>query len=420
VEFALRTAVLQAGAKALENLVSGLGRGRRGEALICCGHRMESDGVEEKTLLTILGEVRFARSRYVCPVCAKARFPGDEELDVVGTTRSPGVRRLTARMGSRETFKEGAEDLRILAGISVSAKDVERTSEKMGREMEAWAAEERKVILAREPPLLPVKTIPVLYVMYDGTGVPMVPREVEGRRGKQEDGTSKTREAKLGCVFTQTTTDDDGFPVRDEDSTSYVGAIEAADVFADRIEAEAIRRGLWNALLTVVLGDGAKWIWALAGERFPGALQIVDKYHAREHVADLARLSAGGDEKAFIRLRTRWWMRLDSGEVEKIAREARTLTPKEPAARKKAATEVGYLETNKERMRYNKFRERGLFVGSGVIEAGCRHVIGLRLKQSGMEWSVEGANAIISLRCVTLSGRLEDYWEDRSAAKPGN
>ena len=94
----------------------------------------------------------------------------------------------------------------------------------------------------------------------DGTGVPMVPSEVEGRKGKQPDGSAKTREVKLGCVFTQTSTDDKGFPVRDPDSSSFIGAIETVDFFSNRIEAEAVRRGLYEAEKVVVLGDGAVWI----------------------------------------------------------------------------------------------------------------------------------------------------------------
>jgi len=78
--------------------------------------------------------------------------------------------------------------------------------------------------------------------------------------------------------------------------------------------------------------------------------------------------------------------------------------------------EIGYFEKNKDRMRYNEFRRQGLFVGSGVVEAGCRTVIGQRLKQSGMHWTVKGANSIIALRCCFLSNRWEDFWEYRACA----
>lgn len=416
IETALRAAVLMSGARLLAKLIEGVGRGRRAEALTCaCGARMVSRGVVKKTVLTILGPVTFRRSRYECPVCEAVRYPGDEALDVVGTSRSPGVRRMMARAGSRQTFKESREDLKIYAGLKVSAKDVERVAEQIGQEMETWQTQERKELLAAEVPLKVKKTIPVLYIEMDGTGVPMVKEAVAGRKGKQADGTARTREVKLGCVFTQSQTDGKGRPVRDSDSTSFVGAIETAEDFGVRLEAEALRRGLYEAEKVVLLGDGATWIRGLAELRFPNAQQIIDLYHAREHVADLAKLLWGADDKKITRQRIRWWTYLDEGQVEKIIKEARKNLPSDKEARKKIESRLHYLEDNKARMRYADFRKQGLFVGSGVVEAGCKSIVAARLKQSGMEWSLRGANAIISLRCNILSGRLEQFWEDRAA-----
>ncbi len=384
--------------------------------MICsCGRRMESQGLQRKTLLSILGPVSYRRSVYRCPDCGKMRYPGDEELDVEKTTRTPGLRRMMARAGSRNTFKEGCRDLEVYAGVLVSPKDVERVAEGIGGDMEAWRKREAAEAVKDRGEGRVEKDIPILYVAYDGTGVPMVKREVHGRKGKQPDGSAKTREAKLGCVFTQTGRDDRGRPVRDPDSTSFVGAIEGAEDFGWRIYAEAKRRGLDRAAKVVVLGDGAPWIWNLAGEHFHESIRIVDLYHAKEHVADLCKLLFS-EEEAIHRHRTRWWTDLEEGKVEKIAAEARDALPRRGKNRKQALREIAYLEKNKERMRYGKFRSDGLFVGSGVVEAGCKNVIGQRLKQSGMEWSVRGANNIIALRCVMLSGRLEDYWESRVAS----
>ena len=416
VETALRAAVLEAGARVLGELISGIGSGRRKNPLVCsCGAVMNSKGLKEKVILTILGRTLFSRSMYECPRCGRKRYPGDEELDVAGTTRSPGVRRMMARAGSKETFKEGSGDLKVYAGINVSPKDVERVSERIGSEIEKWLRVEREELLKREAPVKQTKNIPILYISYDGTGVPMVPKEVAGRKGKQVDGSSRTREVKLGCVFTQTGTDDKGFPVRDPHSTTFVGAIETAEEFGDRIYAEAVRRGLYKAEKVVVLGDGARWIRGLAELHFPMATQIIDLYHAREHISNLCKILFGSNEKLITHHRIRWWTDLDDGNVEKIIRKTRTKLPENPELRKKAETEIGYFEENKERMRYADFRKQGLFVGSGVVEAGCKTIIGQRLKQSGMEWSVPGANAIITLRCSLLSSRLEDFWESRCA-----
>lgn len=382
-----------------------MGCGRRPERVVCaCGAPMESQGLKTKEIVTILGPVSYSRSMFTCPVCSVTRYPGDVILDVVNTTRSPGVRRMMARAGSQSPFRESRDDLRIYAGIDVSAKDVERVAEQIGHEMEVWQKQETAQ--------LPEEVIPILYVSYDGTGVPMTKAELEGRRGKQTDGSARTREAKIGCIFTQTKTNTEGFPIRDPESTTFVGAIETAEIFGSRIFREALRRGLDQAQRVVVLGDGAEWIKNLADFHFPQATTIVNLYHAREHVVQLCKYLFV-DENEITHHRIRWWTELDQGKVEKILFEAQKVLPDDPEARKKAKTEINYLEKNKERMRYSQFRAQGFFVGSGVVEAGCKTVIGQRLKQSGMEWSLRGANAIIALRCVMKSNRFEDYWESR-------
>jgi len=322
---------------------------------------------------------------------------------------------MMARAGSQSTFKEGREDLKIYAGLEVSAKDIERVAERIGQQTEAWLYQEREELLKQNETLRSEKTLPILYISYDGTGVPMTPEELRGRRGKQADGSAKTREAKLGCVFTQTTTDAKGFPVRDPGSTSFVGAIESAENFGWRVYAEAVRRGLTQAQQVVVLGDGAEWVKNLAQMHFPEATFIIDLYHARQHVSELCKILFVSNEKRIGHQRIRWWTDLDDAKVDKIIRQAQQQLPHDAEAKKKAEIEIHYLEKNKEYMRYAEFRAQGLFVGSGVVEAGCKTLIGQRLKQSGMEWSVRGANAIISIRSIIKSNRLEDYWESRAS-----
>ena len=416
IEHALRAAVLAAGASILSELLAGIGSGRRQEPVLCtCGAAMLSLGRKSKPLLTILGEVKFSRSLFQCPLCAATRFPGDELLDVVGTSRSPGLRRMMARAGSRATFKEAQQDLAVYAGVTVSTKDVERVAEATGEAMERWDAHERSVLLEQVAEHHPGKLSPLFYIAMDGTGIPMVLPELLGRKGKQPDGSAKTREAKLGCVFTQTTTDEEGRPVRDPDSTSFTGAIETAEVFGKRIYAEAVRRGLLHAEKVVVLGDGAEWIRNLVELHFPQATQIVDLYHTREHVAALCKLLWASDSRFERAMRLRWWKLLDRGQIETITAQAARLLPEDQKALADALREIAYLERNKKRMRYAAFRAQGLFVGSGVIEAGCKTVVGKRLKQSGMEWTLRGANAILSLRCMFVSGRTEEFWTQRVA-----
>lgn len=414
-EEAIRVAVLAAGAGVLERLLADVCCGRRDEAVVCaCGARMQSRGVKEKELRTILGPLTLRRAMFQCPACGATRLPGDKALNIANTSFSPGLRRMMSRAGGNTTFKEAAEDLKIYAGVTVGAKDVERTAEAAGSAMEKWARAERGALLA-DVEWKPVKQdIPVLYICMDGTGVPVTKRESAGRKGKQPDGSAKTREAKLGCVFTQTTTDEEGFAVRDPNSTTFTGAIETADEFGVRIYAEALRRGLERARKVVVLGDGAEWIRNLVELHFTGATQIVDLYHARERVCKIISLLFKDNENHKKRYRLKWWSYLDEGKAEKFITSARSLIPSGCEIVQDIEKELGYFENNLKRMRYNEFRKQGLFVGSGVIEAGCKSVIGSRMKQSGMEWSVRGANDIISLRCMYHSNRVENFWESAS------
>ena len=417
-EFEVRGALHKVGGVLLEHLLNADHGGHGGQRLPCGhGHQAEFIDYRTKDVHTILGDVELRRAYYHCGQCPAdvehGVIPKDQELDVVGTSFSPGLRRLMARVGAQEAFALARQDLAELAGVVVSTKAVERISEAVGVAAEAANEAERAALHAGT--VLPSPATHRLYIEMDGTGVPALPKERQGRAGKAADGTAKTREAKLGCVFTQFHFDAEGWPVRDCESTTYVGAIETAEQFGPRLHAEAVRRGLTPATTTVVLGDGAPWIWNRADAHFPGAVQIVDLYHARQHLEAVARLAFGSSTaaaKAWVAARRD---ELDDGDVDLIIAEIRRLpAASDPNRQAELRKEAEYFETNKLRMCYKYFRGRGFFVGSGVVEAGCKTLIAQRLKQSGMRWTVAGANAVIALRCRLLSNRWEDLW--RSAA----
>ena len=362
---------------------------------------MRSEGPRAKTLTTLLGTVAFLRRLYVCPACGAARFPSDERLDVADTGFSPGVRRLMARAGSRTSFAEAESDLEAYAQVRVGCRDIERIAERIGQEVEVW----------RDAQTLPTpEPIPLLYVSFDGTSTPMRRRELAGRKGRQPDGSAKGREAKIGCLFTQTHLDENGFPVRDEDSTTYVAGIESSSLFGERLYRESVRRGVEQARTVVVLTDGAAYNKTIAQTHFPGAVHIIDLYHAREHLHALAVLCRTTDREE------EWKTLLDRGAVDQLAIIIRPCLPTRGALRKEALKELNYFLKNKRHMQYADFRRQGFFVGSGVIEAGCRTLVGQRLKQPGMFWSLRGAHAILQLRCCLLSGLFDRFWDDRAAA----
>jgi hypothetical protein len=415
---AIRSAMHHAGATALTELLQfGAPDGDQRTLPCACGQQARYRELRSKPVLTAVGPVRVSRPYYLCPQCHTGQFPADVELDIENTGISPGVRRMQAVVGQEASFDHGRRQLKLLADLEITTKAVERTAEAIGESIAAREQVEIQRAVQLDLPIVVGESIPILYVQMDGTGVPVVKKETVGRKGKTDGQPPHTREVKLGCVFTQTGWDEDGYPIRDPDSTTYTGAIETAEEFGKRIYLEAWSRGWSRAEKKVVMGDGAEWIWNLAEPYFPGAVQIVDLYHARQHLWELARKlypNDGLEQKVWIKTHQR--RLLDKGKIEKLVVSLRSIRSTNPEVSEKLRIGADYFERNAERMRYPRFRRQNLFIGSGVIEAGCKTVIGSRLKQSGMFWTVRGANAIIALRCCHLNGRFENYWEARRAA----
>jgi hypothetical protein len=414
MEVAMRTALHQAGAVVLGELLHCDPPGPEQMAIACsCGCQARYRELRGRDILTALGKVELVRPYYLCAHCHQGQFPWDVELDVENKDLSPGVRRMLAVVGQAAPFDQGREQMKLLAGLEVTTKAVERTAEAIGEDIARGERRQIQQALQLDLPVVLGEPIPILYVQMDGTGVPVTP--AERGEGKIEGEPGRTREVKLGCVFTQTRYDRDGYAIRDPDSTTYTGAIETAPEFGQRLYAEAYHRGWSRAQKKVIIGDGAEWIWNLADLHFPGALQIVDLFHARQHLWELARLLYPGEDGRQKQWILRHQPKLDDGKIEKLVGYLRSLEMPSTELSQTVQKAADYFEKNAERMRYPEFRRQHLFVGSGVIEAGCKNVIGQRLKRSGMFWTVRGANAIIALRCCRLSGRFEDYWEARSA-----
>ncbi len=272
-EGAVRSSMHRMGGLLLEKFLNADGGGYCGARVPCGqGHQAEFVACREKGLQTVLGPVRVERACYHCARCGRGEAPKDRELDIAGTGFSPGLRRMMGRVGAKEAFEEGRADLQELAGVEVTAKAVERVSESLGEQVEALSRREQESAFSGQV-LAFAPAVPTLYVAVDGTGVPVLPCEAKGA-GKSGQGVAKTREAKLGCVFTQARLDKQGFPVRDPGSTSYVGAIEPAAEFGRRVYAEAARRGCERAKKAAVLGDGAPWIWPSPRSTFAGRSRL--------------------------------------------------------------------------------------------------------------------------------------------------
>jgi hypothetical protein len=410
VEMAARRQVLRLAARALEQRLNADTTDYQGPELPCsCGGSAQYHGRHEKTFESVLGPLQLERAYYYCEPCQSGFCPRDRALGLEGSSLSPGVLRMTASTAALVSFEESSGLLYELAGVEVSAKQVERVAEGLGAEI---AVDERQQVEKMSP------VAPTLYLGMDGTGVPMRAPEVAGRAGKQADGSAKTREAKVVTVWTAEARDPEGKPTRDPGSITYSAAIESAATldtspelsdFAARVLREANRRGFTEATRQVVLGDGSPWIWNTASELFPVATQILDRFHAKEHLSTVGKVIFGDREasKAWMQQR---YEELDEGRLSSLVQALHPYAHQYPEAREC----IHYLRNHRRRMRYPKFHQQGFCTSTGVVEAGCKVVIVTRLKRAGMHWTVKGANAIIALRCSKLSGRFEDFWERRS------
>ena len=365
--------------------------------------RQTRKGRETISVQGIFGSFQLARDYYYHEGKKQGHSPVDAALGLeVGDT--PALAKLVCLEGADEpTYLKAERHWAQTGGMAVSARQIQRVVQRVGGSAQVW----------QERPAQPGPgDAPILYVSADGTGVPMVPEELKGRRGKQADGTAKTRQVYLGCVFTQHRTDEKGQPVRDYESTTYVSSFRSIDAFGPLLRQEAIRRGMGRAGKVVVLIDGAAGLENMGRLCFKDCLQIVDFFHAMEHAAQVLEALIGKTHPDYKKRRRRWAKRLLKDQVQSLIKEARQQGAGQPQA-EAVEQALGYFVRNVSRMQYGTFRAAGYFIGSGVVEAGCKTVIGGRCKQSGMFWSESGAENILALRCLHSSRRLEDFWQDR-------
>jgi hypothetical protein len=413
LEMALRQGTLRLAARAIEQRLNADTSDEVGSRIPCdCGGEAQFAGRRSKQFHSVLGPLRLERAYYHCSSCGHGCCPRDRHLGIENTSLSPALTRMTGTVGAMVSFQEGSELLQELAGVIVDAKQVERAAEALGQEI---AEDERH----HSEPLDTLPLPKTLYLGMDGTGIPLRAEELTGVSGKRT-GAAKTREVKLCTVWSAESLDTDGTPIRDEGSITYSAAIESARIpdiakersaFAQRVWRETQRRRFTQAARTAALGDGAPWIWNLVAELFPGTIEIVDRFHAKQHLSELSKALYGLTSPRAVQWAKQRHEELDSGQFRALLAALRRQVARSEEARRC----LHYFQSNRERMRYPEFHAQGLCTSTGVVEAGCKVAIGTRLKRAGMHWTVRGSNAIIALRCSKLSGRFQDFWERRCA-----
>lgn len=346
---------------------------------------------------TLFGDVRVRRKYFLGK--KGGHSPADAGLGLEGRA-TPALARLVSRAAAQQPYGAASRDLAEYGSIRVDERQIQRIVQRIAPAVAPWLAQ------------LPQsqKAVPMLYVSCDGTGTPMRKQELAGRKGKQPDGTAKTREVKLGAVFTQHGVDSEGHPLRDHESTSYVASYAPAREFSLLLREEARRRGVGSASQVIFLSDGAAWAEDIATRCFAGCVSILDFYHASERLHELAAALDGTKAKARMGQWTRWLLQ---DRIDKVIAQGRQLQSQNPEDPDVVEEQLGFLERHQHRMRYGTYRSNEWFIGSGVIEAGCRTVVGKRLKQSGMFWSEDGATCVLNFRTLLLSQRFDAFWTDR-------
>lgn len=375
-----------------------------------CGSMAHCGGTRMRQLATVVGRIEYRRAYYHCNACQRGCFPKDRAMGVDSTAVSPGVVRMIGQSAARESFAQSQLLLHELAGGRVSVRQAERSAERLGAQISDF---ERRGTEPESP------AAATMYLGVDGTGVPMVRSETEGVRGKQADGGARTREMKVAAAWSCDRFDEHGHARTDADSVTCTAAIESASTadldrepapFVKRVEREALRRGFYDADTQVVLGDGAQWIWRCFSELFPDAVQILDICHAKERVWDLSKVIYGKDTDTGKQWAEKCVEILRAGEIDRLIAILKPFSPKH----EEAAAAVGCFDRNRKRMRYAEFRDKKLCISSAVVEAGCKNVIGARVKRGGMFWTEAGANKIAALRASVISNRFDDFWYARA------
>jgi len=364
-----------------------------------CGGQQRFLGYRERGVMTVVGPVRYRRAYYRCAQCGATHYCGDQALGLADDYCSLPAQELVSLVSCELPFGRAVELLGRLSGVQVAASLAEKITSRQGEPVEQAQAQERAALFAGELAYLCPTPPPRLYVTLDGT---------------QTLFTDSWHETKVGAVY-------EGEPdAQGQDEavrTSYVSGVrEEHEAFGKRLYQEACRRGVEQAQEVVAIADGAPWIWNLVDEHFPQAVQILDFYHASERLYEVGKAVYGegaAEGKAWAEANR---SRLLRGQVGAMLRSLGELRPPTAEGQEAVRLAEGYFRNNRGRMRYDRYRARGYHIGSGVVEAGCKHVVGARCKGSGMRWSQAGAQQVLALRCLLLSHRWDQHWQLLKAA----
>jgi len=398
MEAAVWKAVRQIGRLMIQGQADEAGDGYVGSRMPCeCGAMMRFIGDRSRTVATWCGQMTLKRAYYRCDRCGASAFPLDKQLCMPEGRFSESIIKAISYCSAQLPFECASETMERLTGISVSPKEAQILSEGIGAEMDEELRAQARIAVTDglESASKPDR----LYVTIDGVMV----RELDG-----------WHETKVSAVYDAVLeVGSDGLSMDAANDITYVARKASPDELGAHVSAEAQQRGEANAAEVIALGDGAVWIWNLVDTYFPEAVQIIDWYHASEHIWKFARILYDGDEdRCKARVDEQLGL-LSDGQVEELVGQLRAMTDLRDEASAERDSLARYLETNRERMRYDEYRAKGYHIGSGIVESACKNVVQMRQKRPGMRWSAEGSQKILNLRTYVLNGKWDEFWRNR-------
>jgi hypothetical protein len=363
-----------------------------------CGKLVRVQSWRTRTVNTVCGVVTFERPWFVCVDCHHGFSPVDGTLELRTRSRlSEPLREWIIELGASTSFEDASGLLDKLTGLEVSPETVRQHTEGRGNELEAVQELASEQVMKTQESAFPVDPAPGDLVI-----------ETDGVKVRYLDG---WHEVKLGLVAGH----QDGQMV----APSYIAGRKTAEAFGPRLLAEAARRGAlevvaWEGSATqpglaalrkvVILGDGAHWIWDLAAQHFGERIEIVDFYHASEHVWKVAKALYGEgtpEAKAWATERIGELLKEGAGPMRKALETAVAPTPEGAEVLR---VERGYFGNNAPRMDYPTFRKMGLPIGSGAVEGSAKHLVQQRMRRPGARWSDSGGRGVLNVRSYLLSG----------------
>lgn len=355
-----------------------------------CGRRAKFVGYRAKYLVTLVGVVRVSRPYYHCRHCGRGQLPWDVAQGLGERCYTPRVKAVVAEVAARLTYGETVELLGRLTPLRLEESAAEWLVAEVGGRVRQREAEQMSAYVNGRVPLPEGPAAERLYVTMDGSYA-----HVDG----------DWSEVRTGAVY-------EGAPGKEGVDTSgpkrYVSAREKPESFGERLYVVAAQAGVHRAREKVVIGDGAPWIWKLADHHYPGATEIVDYWHACQHIHEFAQRRYGEASEAGKRWARDHCQRLREKGPLRLIRALKRMPPRSAEEAELLRTELGFFRRNVQRMQYPRFRQRGLMIGSGPAEAACKLVVAQRLKRPGMRWKHDGADHILALRCLVLNQQYDN------------